>query len=71
MRRLFKEMVGFGGKFIAYPIIVTIISIAHYAFALMHTLFEFSMWLFNKPQFRTNLILIDQNMKAKELSGMF
>jgi len=60
---LFKEMEGIGGKIIAYPILVFIISVCHYAFALMHTLFESFLFVFNKKQFKENMININNNLK--------
>ncbi len=55
MKELFREMEGVGGILVAYPIFVIIISICHYAFAVMHGLFELFLYFFNKEQFKTNL----------------
>ena len=55
MLEIFGKMTGIGGKVIAYPIIVLIISIAHYSFAFMHTSFEIYLYMFNRKQFELNL----------------
>lgn len=44
-----------GARFIAFPIIVILISISHYAFAFMHTAFETVLFFINKEQFKMNM----------------
>ncbi|MDA3780957.1 MAG: hypothetical protein PF487_12170 [Bacteroidales bacterium] len=36
-------------------IVATLITIAHYAFALMHTLYEIFLWIFFRKAFKRNL----------------
>ncbi len=55
MKILFNEMEDFGGKFIAYPILVILLSFFHYCFSGMHLLFELFLYLFNRKQFKQNL----------------
>ncbi len=56
MGRLFFEMDSIGAKVVTYPIIVVIITAFHYAFAGMHFMFEFVMFLLNRKQFKGNMI---------------
>lgn len=65
MRQLFNEMSGIGGKFIAYPLLVVIISLCHYAFVLMHSAFEIFLFFFNKEQFKKNMSNINQEIIDK------
>lgn len=46
-----RKKSGWLGFIIAIPFL----TIAHYAFALMHFLFECFLWLTMKPQFRSNM----------------
>ena len=43
------------GGWITFILALIPITIAHYAFALMHFGFEFCLWLFRSPQFEINL----------------
>ena len=36
-------------------IISTLVTLAHYAFAIMHTLFEVILWVFARERFKRNL----------------
>lgn len=57
MGKLWNEVgTDIGARFIAYPIIVILITIAHYCFAFMHTMFECSLAIFMNAQFKMNLI---------------
>jgi hypothetical protein len=67
MKDLFKEMDDIGSMFISYPIILVLISVIHYAFALMHFFFELSMYIFARDRFKMNMTnltdkLIKQNL---------
>ena len=42
-------------SWIAFIIAIPFITVAHYAFALMHFGFEFVLWVFRSPQFEVNL----------------
>ena len=42
-------------SWIAFILAIPFITIAHYAFALMHFGFEFVLWVFRSPQFEVNL----------------
>jgi len=68
MGELFNEMTGIGGVFIAYPILVTLVSICHYAFAIMHTSFELVLFFVNRKQFKENMQKIYQQLEAKQLN---
>lgn len=68
MGKLFKDMTGIGGIFIAYPLLVIIISLCHYAFAIMHTLFEFTLFIFNRKQFKENMNKIYKQLQNKKLN---
>ena len=61
MRALFNEMDSIGAKLVTYPIIVAIITVFHYCFAGMHSLFEITMYFINREQFRLNM----RNLYAK------
>ena len=69
MGRLFAEMPSIGAKLITYPIIVLIITLFHYAFAGMHTLFEIIMYIINRRQFKFNMdnLYIKSNECLKSL----
>ena len=56
---LFNRIHNWSGKLIAWPIIAIIVSIFHYLFSGMHTLFEITLIIFRPRQF-------DLNMKALE-----
>jgi len=43
------------GKLSMFPIALLLISLAHYAFALMHFLFESFLFMVHKGQFQINL----------------
>jgi len=47
-----KKKTGWFGFLIAIPFL----TIAHYAFALMHFLFECFLWVVMRPQFKVNLV---------------
>ena len=55
MGELYKEMVGVGGVLVAYPILVVIITLLHYTFFVMHSLFELILYFFDRKQFKVNL----------------
>jgi hypothetical protein len=59
---MFTIVTRLGGKLIAYPILVAIISVAHYAFAGMSMMFEIVLWIFKNEQFKTNMININTKM---------
>jgi len=67
MGELFKEMTGIGGVLIAYPILVAIVSICHYLFALMHTSFELFLFVINRKQFKENMRKINAQLKNKRM----
>ena len=51
-----KQFKGFWKFFpLGFPLALTIITVAHYAFALMHFLFECFLWLVLRPQFKANM----------------
>lgn len=59
MLKLWTEVgTDIGARFLAFPIIVCLVSIAHYCFALMHFGFEFVLMLFMKQQFKANLTVL-------------
>jgi len=62
MIKLFRELTGIGERIISFPILVVLISIFHYAFALMHFLFESVMFFSNKEQYKHNIAVIDRNL---------
>ena len=47
------------GKTIGFLIVVILVSIAHYAFALMHFSFECFLWIFNRKQYENNLYRLE------------
>jgi len=47
-----------GARFIAYPIMVILITISHYAFAGMHTLLDIYLFFFKNEQLRMNIKFI-------------
>ena len=61
MKEMFSLMEGFLAMILIYPLLVILISFFHYAFALMHALFETFMFIFYNKQFKQNLI----NIKLK------
>jgi len=58
MKELFNEMEGIGGKTISYIILVSLISIFHYLFSLMHIFFECYLFLFNNNRYKSNLKIV-------------
>jgi hypothetical protein len=54
---LTKDFKG-GGKILGL-FVALIISIAHYAFAGMHTLYETALFFFNRKAFRANLMKLE------------
>lgn len=53
--RMFKKFNGWISKLTFGLIVAILIIIAHYAFALMHTLYEMFLWVFFRKAFRANL----------------
>jgi hypothetical protein len=58
--KLFKNIKSWSGRLIAWPVIAFLVTIFHYMFSFMHTLFELSLMVFMPAQF-------DNNMKELEL----
>ena len=54
MGKVFGEYNWIGKILIALPLVI-ILSLFHYAFAIMHTLFELFLFVFFKNAFRANL----------------
>lgn len=57
---LLKKIETWSGKLIAWPIIAFLVTIFHYMFSFMHTLFEISLIFIRPKQF-------DSNMRELEL----
>jgi len=53
--QMFKKFNGWVSKLTFGIIVATLIIIAHYVFAIMHTLFELFLWVFFRKAFRANL----------------
>jgi len=53
--RMFTKFNNWISKLTFGLIVAILITIAHYAFALMHTLFEMFLWVFFKKAFKANL----------------
>ena len=66
MGELFGEMEGIGGAVFAYPILVLIFSVCHYAYAFMHTSFEIYLFIFNRTQYKKNINAISKQLLKKE-----
>ena len=58
--KLFKNIKSWSGRLIAWPVIAILVTVFHYMFSLMHTLFELSLLIFKPGQF-------DNNMRELEL----
>jgi len=41
---------------LGFPLALILIAVAHYAFAIMHFLFECFLFLVMRPQFKTNMV---------------
>ena len=52
---MFRKFNGWVSKATFGLIVAILIIIAHYAFALMHTLYEIFLWVFFRKAFRANL----------------
>ncbi|MCK9575522.1 MAG: hypothetical protein WC979_02135 [Candidatus Pacearchaeota archaeon] len=66
MGKLWTEIgTDIGARFIAYPIIVILVSIFHYMFAFMHFAFETYLYISSREQFRQNLLKMEA--KTREL----
>jgi len=53
--QMFKKFNGWFSKLTFGIIVAILIIIAHYAFAIMHTLYEMFLWVFFRKAFRDNL----------------
>jgi hypothetical protein len=53
--QMFKKFNGWISKLTFGLIVAILIIIAHYAFALMHALYEIFLWVFFRKAFRANL----------------
>jgi len=52
---MFKKFNGWLSKLTFGIIVASLIIIAHYAFAIMHTLYEIVLWIFFRRAFKANL----------------
>ena len=64
MLEMIDAVSSIGGKIIAWPILVLLISAFHYAFAGMSILFETFMFFFYRGQFKMNMKNIYKKMIA-------
>lgn len=62
LKNLFKAIDSISGKLVSWPIIVVLVSIAHYCFAAMHFLFETYLYLFNRDQFELNMVSLSKRL---------
>jgi hypothetical protein len=62
MIKLFKSMDTIGAKFISFPIIAILVSIGHYCFMSMHTMFELYLFFSHKKEFNQNLKTINAKL---------
>jgi len=69
MNKLYEAMVGVGGKIVTYPITVFLLSVAHYAFAGMHTSFELFMYVFHRKKFEMNMIEIEKQLEFSRIKN--
>ncbi len=53
--QMFNKFNGWLSRLTFGLIVAILITIAHYAFALMHTLYEMFLWLFFRKAFKSNL----------------
>jgi len=54
MKQVFGKFNWFG-KLIIAPLVVILVTLTHYAFALMHTMFELCLYAFARQAFKYNL----------------
>lgn len=47
-----------------FGIALAFITVAHYAFALMHFLFECFLWVVMRPQFKANMVKMHEQVVA-------
>ena len=67
--RIFKlvtKMHTWPGRLIAWPIIAILVTIFHYLFSWMHTLFEISLMIVNPRQFDNNMLALEKKHNAKK-----
>lgn len=62
MIELFKEIDGIGGKCIAFPLMLTLITFFHYCFAFMHCGFETFLYICNRNQFDCNIKVMTKHV---------
>lgn len=55
LRGMFKKFNGWISKLTFGIIVAVLIIIAHYAFAIMHTLYEILLWVVARKAFKANL----------------
>jgi hypothetical protein len=49
---------------VGFVICVLLLIVPHYAFMLMHFLFESALWIFKRTQFRENIKLLQNSIKV-------
>lgn len=55
IKQLFKKFNGWVSKLTFGLIVALLVTLAHYGFALMHTLFELFLFVFMRDAFKANL----------------
>lgn len=66
LKQLRKKFNGFIGNWIAWPLISILLSIGLFFPAAMHFLFESVLFIFNRKQFKRNLVKINVMMNEKQ-----
>ena len=55
LKGMFKKFNGWIARLTFGLIVAILVTIAHYGFALMHTLYEIFLWVFFRKAFKANL----------------
>ena len=58
--KLLWKIDSWSGRVVAWPIIAILVTVFHYLFSGMHTLFEITLMVFKPQQFDNNMIALEK-----------